>query len=756
MNDAQFIDETEDYFKVYFDGLEGWVKKVDVRDNIVLTAEPRVLNDIKTLNESNNNIIVNAIEVNELLEESNKITKTYSMNFDGINDIVTESQKLKLAVNPTVYRVYSGDLQVCYTTSADIVDAPRYCISVNKAPNYLEEGQTYYSYDGIYFYSSLSVLSIEGETAINKSNPNYNYFQYLPLRTISNYLTTDFISYLNNHEKKYTQSFTQADKDAIGYLTANNEIKYHLVNNKQKCTYSNGDWTSISGGSCVSSNRSMLFNSIESYKNYEYTRGINGLIEFAWAIHESGYGRSAISIFKNNFFGMAAYDSCAADCATTFSSASDGIQAHIDQFVYRYSHPLDWRYYGSHLGDSVSGMNVKYASDKKWGTKIASILYNIDKSLGSKDYDYYTLGIVENSKGLVITDSPSENGILLYNAQSGNNAWTTNYPVVIVGEVGNYYKIKTDTPIKLDYKSYSKVSDRLYSKTQLGVEYDWNNKDNITYGYIPKSYVSYINNPTQKYRDPKSTSEYAKRKAYENFVKHYYNVIHSRNPDESGLNYWVNRLMNNSITVSDVARAFVNSPEFTSKNYNNEQYLDILYKLVHRRNADESGKNFWLSKLKIGLTRDYILVGFLNSNEFKSLCSEYGVNYVQITYQNILDKNEGITEFVYNFYNYAYNRNPDVSGHEYWVNRLSNKTISGQGFALEIFQSREMISLNLSNEEFVTRVYKTLLMRNADRDGQKYWVNRLNNGLTRQGLIEEFSYSTEYINMCNTIGILVR
>ena len=46
-----------------------------------------------------------------------------------------------------------------------------------------------------------------------------------------------------------------------------------------------------------------------------------------------------------------------------------------------YCDPKDYigRYYGSHLGDKESGINVKYASDPYWGEKAASFYYRLDE-----------------------------------------------------------------------------------------------------------------------------------------------------------------------------------------------------------------------------------------------------------------------------------------------------------------------------------------------------------------------------------------
>lgn len=63
---------------------------------------------------------------------------------------------------------------------------------VGDAPSYLTKGVEYYSYDGHYFYTDYSVMIADYKNnirvnSVNKNNPYYNYFQYLPLRSKTNY-----------------------------------------------------------------------------------------------------------------------------------------------------------------------------------------------------------------------------------------------------------------------------------------------------------------------------------------------------------------------------------------------------------------------------------------------------------------------------------------------------------------------------------------------------------------------------------------
>ena len=72
---------------------------------------------------------------------------------------------------------------------------------------------------------------------------------------------------------------------------------------------------------------------------------------------------------------------------------------HADRYLsWGYTDPLDdWRYFGSHVGNKGSGMNVRYASDPFWGEKIAGWYYRFDSTNGLKDYNYYTIGIKQSN-----------------------------------------------------------------------------------------------------------------------------------------------------------------------------------------------------------------------------------------------------------------------------------------------------------------------------------------------------------------------
>ena len=116
------------------------------------------------------------------------------------------------------------------------------------------------------------------------------------------------------------------------------------------------------------------------FKEAEKRYGINALYLMAHSALESAWGRSQIANDKNNFFGIAAYDTSPYDSAKKFDDVDKGILGAAKWIRENY---IDRG--RDHLGNKATGMNVRYASDPYWGEKIASIMMNINSRLGGKD-----------------------------------------------------------------------------------------------------------------------------------------------------------------------------------------------------------------------------------------------------------------------------------------------------------------------------------------------------------------------------------
>ena len=413
VNDALYLGEDSDYYYIYISGYEGKVLKEERQGNVRIIAEYIPANPVRTASLG--------------LEEAEVLDVPY-LNY--ADQTLNEKEKaISLASTGTVqspsYYANEGGTLVHYITKNVTIDRNYSKIIVGLAPEWMQQGYKYYSYDGIYFYNSWQNIRVNGHGAINENSPFYNYYQYLSFRSNSNYNAQTLDNYTNN----------------------------------------NGG----SGGKLV--NTGQYFNAVRN----KY--GVNGTLQYVMGIHESGWGKSSIAMNKNNLFGINATDSNPGQDANQFKSVEDCIYTHAQRYIsWGYTDPLDdWRYFGAHVGNKGSGMNVKYASDPFWGEKVAGWYYRLDQANGMKDYNSYIIGVKTANKVVNVYSSNNTSSKVLYQTKNKkSNLKIADYPFLILGEEGGFYKVQTDTPIVNGYPSYSAT-------------YNWNNSK----GYISKESINY-------------------------------------------------------------------------------------------------------------------------------------------------------------------------------------------------------------------------------------------------------------------------
>lgn len=110
-----------------------------------------------------------------------------------------------------------------------------------------------------------------------------------------------------------------------------------------------------------------------------------------------------------------------------------------------------------------------------------------------------------------------------------------------------------------------------------------------------------------------------------NFVIRLYIVCLGRNYDEDGLAYWHSLLVNHEISGSQIGIAFFTSQELKDRNLSDEDYVALLYSVLMDRFSDVMGRKYWKDLLATGTSREEILYAFVTSEEFVSLCEQYGI-----------------------------------------------------------------------------------------------------------------------------------
>lgn len=133
--------------------------------------------------------------------------------------------------------------------------------------------------------------------------------------------------------------------------------------------------------------KSNIFKNNAQYFYYaEKQYNVNGIFIAAVAIHESGWGGSSIATNKKNLFGYGAYDRDPYNSSYDFEDYSEGIDLLARVFAKYYLNPKGTEIYDGNTADgsyyngpTLTGVNVKYATDKKWANGVyywMKYLYN--------------------------------------------------------------------------------------------------------------------------------------------------------------------------------------------------------------------------------------------------------------------------------------------------------------------------------------------------------------------------------------------
>lgn len=222
-----------------------------------------------------------------------------------------------------------------------------------------------------------------------------------------------------------------------------------------------------------------------------------------------------------------------------------------------------------------------------------------------------------------------------------------------------------------------------------------------------------------------------------------YQATLDRRPDFGGFDDWTGKLMNGSSTTLQVISGFTNSVEFKNVygETTDEGFVNLLYNNVLDRNADAGGLQNWLGNLSRGMSREQVVQGFADSQEFMNKTAAEALSFSQAGYV------ARYADDIYRIYGAVLDRKPDAGGFEYWLNAIA-KGQSLESIVSGFLQSEEFKKTygGTSDAEFVNLLYKNVLDRAPDADGLQNWLGNLDRGMSRERVAEGFFQSQEYIN----------
>lgn len=238
------------------------------------------------------------------------------------------------------------------------------------------------------------------------------------------------------------------------------------------------------------------------------------------------------------------------------------------------------------------------------------------------------------------------------------------------------------------------------------------------------------------------------------FVKTAYTQILGRTADRSGLLSNVKALAERSASATGVINGFISSTEFKKRKISEVGTLPILYQAMLGRTIDTSGQTAFTKLLnENGVSIYYVINEISKTYEFDLFCNDRDIIPGSIALTQNRDQNAKISGFVVRCYTKLLGRTFDVDGLNNWAGGILRKEKTGTDIVIGFIRSKEYKSFGLSNSASVERLYTTMLDRASDSAGKAYWLLHMSHGATIEHVVDGFSNSKEFKNICNDAGM---
>lgn len=220
-----------------------------------------------------------------------------------------------------------------------------------------------------------------------------------------------------------------------------------------------------------------------------------------------------------------------------------------------------------------------------------------------------------------------------------------------------------------------------------------------------------------------------------------YQATLGRTPDAGGYKNWVEHL-NNGNSLQKIIDGFIGSEEFrkTYGDTSNKDFVNLLYRNVLDRDPDEGGLANWLGHLEKGMSRARVVRGFSESKEFINNTTDAAT-----AFDAGLSVSDSWGDDVFRLYQATLGRAPDFDGWLNWVGNFA-QGMSYSAIATGFIKSKEYEKVYgaTSKDDFVKLLYNNVLGRDPDEGGFQNWMNHLNNGMSRERVVQGFAQSDEF------------
>lgn len=118
-----------------------------------------------------------------------------------------------------------------------------------------------------------------------------------------------------------------------------------------------------------------------------------------------------------------------------------------------------------------------------------------------------------------------------------------------------------------------------------------------------------------------------KNKGATGFIARLYTKMLGRKYEDKGLEYWCKEYLTGKQSIEQIAtNGFLHSEELSNQKLSDEEFVTRMYETFLNREPEETGLKDWIGRLQSGkTTRDKLVYGFTNSQEFGNIKATYGL-----------------------------------------------------------------------------------------------------------------------------------
>jgi len=121
-------------------------------------------------------------------------------------------------------------------------------------------------------------------------------------------------------------------------------------------------------------------------------------------------------------------------------------------------------------------------------------------------------------------------------------------------------------------------------------------------------------------------------------------------------------------------------------------------------------------------------------------------------------ENANVVTLITLYYQTILGRAPESDGLAYYQDKIAKAQALGdvkpafRQMGYDFFNSPEYLNRKTSSADYITNLYKTFLQRNPDASGLQYYLDRLSKGESRNTFITDFTNSPEFANFMKSLG----